>query len=102
MPNFAQIYASFRGSKNFLIGLSAFVACWLTFHFTLGYDKDFGALNTILSTEASISLAFFTMVADRQAEHQKETLRTLLTMSKAIQLMLEDHSKILRDLGEKP
>lgn len=71
MPNVATIYSKFRGSKGFLIGLATFIGLWMTFHFLFGFDTDFGDLNTILSTEASVSLAFFTMVSDKQASIEK-------------------------------
>lgn len=70
MGNFAAAYATFRGSKTFLIGLLAIVACWLTSHFLTGFDDGFGLLNTFLSIEASISLAFFTMMGDAQSREQ--------------------------------
>lgn len=70
MGNFAAAYAAFRGSKTFLLGLLSIVACWLSIHFIAGFDADFGLLNTFLSIEASISLAFFTMMGDAQSREQ--------------------------------
>jgi hypothetical protein len=60
-------------------------------HFSLGTDKDFGALNLFLSAEASISLAFFTLMAEEQDKinleleyDQEEKLDEILEV-------LEDH-----------
>ncbi len=73
MADVASIYSKFRGSRTFLVGLVTFVAAWLTIHFIHHqFDPDFGELNTLLSMEASISLAFFTMVADKQAQRDAE------------------------------
>lgn len=76
---FAQIYAKVRGSKAFLIGLCVFVFSWLAIsHFT-GFDSDHGLINLFLSFEASVSLAFFAVVSDKQYE----TLRAVLDAIKS-------------------
>jgi len=74
MPNFAKIYSKFRGSTWFLAILLGTVVLWFLAHGYLGFDKDLGLLNIFLSFEASVSLAFFTMVSDFQnAETKKQT-----------------------------
>lgn len=89
MPDLAVLYATFRGSKAFLVGLVAFVGTWLAFHFIVGFDADFGALNTILSTEASVSLAFFTMVSDRQSRAQQKQAEAMAAMISDVRSMAE-------------
>lgn len=89
MPDLAVLYATFRGSKSFLVGLVGFVGIWLTFHFIVGFDADFGALNTILSTEASVSLAFFTMVSDRQSRTQQKQAQAMAEVLVDVRTMAE-------------
>lgn len=84
MASLAGRYAKFRGSRGFLLGLVVFVGIWLTFHFIFGFDTDFGELNTILSTEASVSLAFFTMVSDVQSEWVKTIIVEIKDMGQAV------------------
>lgn len=74
--NFASIYSKFRGSTWFLLILIGVMVVWLAAHFLFGTDRDLGGLNLFLSFEASVSLAFFTMVSDAQtAEARKQTDR---------------------------
>ena len=77
-------YARARGSKAFLVGLVAFICFWVTLHFAFGWDHEWGALNTILSSEASIALAFFTMMADKQEAHQRKQLEYMLHLMEAV------------------
>lgn len=84
MASIAGRYAKFRGSRGFLVGLVVFVSIWLTFHFFFGFDTGFGELNTILSTEASVSLAFFTMVSDVQSEWVRTIIVEIKEMGKAV------------------
>ncbi len=114
MPNFATAYSKFRGSKMFFVALIAFVGFWLMFHFRYGFDKDFGELNMMLSIEASVSLAFFTMLGDaqasyqrQQAEYQKQMVedvqrlgRATLAIAEGQRDILTDHIGMLRDLRE--
>lgn len=87
-------YAKFRGSATFLWGLLGFIACWLTLiHGLLGFDKDFGVINLILSSEASVSLAFFAMMQEQTDLHHAE----LMT---AIKDMLEQSKKIDAEILE--
>lgn len=97
MPDLARWYAHLRGSPAFLLILMGFVGAWLALHYLLGVDKDFGALNLCLSTEASVSLAFFTMTGERQSsesaaamaalakalEEQRATSRLILALAEA-------------------
>ena len=61
----AKTYAKLRGSSGFLFGLIIFVMLWLSASYITGFDKDHGLINLCLSAEASISLAFFAMLQDR-------------------------------------
>jgi len=90
--NFASVYSKFRGSTWFLLILLGVMAIWLTCHFLFGTDRDLGGLNLFLSFEASVSLAFFTMVSDQQtAEAKKQTDR----IEQILQLMNDRDQKIM-------
>lgn len=82
MPDLARSYAKLRGSPIFVLGLMLFVASWLVLHYFTHFDSDFGALNLCLSTEASVSLAFFTMMGDRQTS---DTARAMAVQADAIE-----------------
>lgn len=107
MANYAQLYARFRGSKAFLVGLCGFVAIWLGFHFVFGIDKDMGELNFMLSLEASVSLAFFSMLSDAQDSAQREIVNDIrrigeatLNMAEAQRDMLADHTALLKAMRD--
>lgn len=90
--NFASIYSKFRGSTWFLLILLGVMGIWLTLHFLVGTDRDLGGLNLFLSFEASVSLAFFTMVSDAQtAEAKKQTDR----IEQILQMMDQRDQKIM-------
>lgn len=105
MPNFAEVYAKARGSKAFLAGLVVFVFGWLGLSAVTGLDADHGLINLFLSTEASISLAFFTMLNDKtdaaqraQADALERMVSSVLSIAEAQRDMLADHTAILRAL----
>lgn len=75
--NFAQTYAKARGSKWFLLGLVGFIIVWLTTSRITGWDKDHGLINLCLSAEASISLAFFALLNDKQDAKFEQILEKL-------------------------
>lgn len=106
-PNFAVLYAKARGSKAFLIALCTFVGGWLTLSGITGFDADHGLINLFLSLEASISLAFFTMVSDKQTEAQNRIIedihrlgRAILTMAEAQRDQMTHHSTLLHLLKD--
>lgn len=92
---FARAYTQFRGSKIFLGLLILMVAGWLGAHWLFGLDPDFGGINLFLSAEASLSLAFFTIVsamqdadtADRM-RYQEKMLEYLSELSGAVHELL--------------
>lgn len=87
-------YARFRGSSTFLWGLLIFIVLWLSVvHGFFGFDKDFGVINLLLSSEASVSLAFFAMMQEQTDMHHAE----LMT---AIKEMLEQSKKIDAEILE--
>lgn len=94
--NFAKIYSRFRGSSWFLGILVATCTLWLSSHWLFGMDKDLGGLNIFLSFEASISLAFFTMVNDAQSEAAKKQTDTM----EAILLKLEANDQKVLEIVE--
>lgn len=105
--SFADLYTKARGSKAFLVGLCTFIISWLMLSAATGWDADHGLINLVLSSEASISLAFFAMVNDRQAAAQqralddmKAALQVLLTISEAQRDVLASQTKLLSDMYE--
>lgn len=99
--NFAKIYSKFRGSTWFLGLLVASCAFWLTSHWLFGMDKDLGGLNIFLSFEASISLAFFTMVNDAQAEAAKKQTDTMEAILRKLESNDEKMLEIVEDIQEE-
>lgn len=65
-------------------------------HHLFGFDPDFGMLNLFLSTEASISLAFFTMLGEKQDNANKRSLEELKDTLESVQSM----GKLLLAMGE--
>ena len=87
-------YAKFRGSSTFLWGLLGFIALWLSvIHGFFKLDPDFGIINLLLSSEASVSLAFFAMM-------QEQTDMYYMEMMSAIKSMLEQSKKVDAEILE--
>lgn len=92
--NFAKWYAKFRGSSTFLFGLLGFIAVWIGLHFMFSWwDQDLAGINIILSSEASVSLAFFAMMQE-QTDMQHTEVMT------AIKAMLEQNTKVDKEILE--
>lgn len=96
MPDIAQWYAAQRGSPVFVFGLIVFVAGWILLDHLTGFDQDFGVLNLCLSTEASVSLAFFTMMGDRQTVETQRSMQALANTIDEVRAM----EKVLLALAE--
>lgn len=99
----AAWYVKFRGSTWFLNGLLSIIGGWLTTHWIWHLDPDLGGINLFLSAEASISLAFFTILSEvqsiwfeRMLEHQQKQTELLIEISTAI---YDIASEIKRALG---
>jgi hypothetical protein len=88
--NVAQFYAKARGSKWFLIGLLGIIATWLTVSNLTGFDKDHGLINLFLSAEASLSLAFFTLLNDKQNEKFEQILQAIQNQDKQLLDVVEE------------
>ncbi|MDE2468021.1 MAG: hypothetical protein KGL35_04595 [Bradyrhizobium sp.] len=83
---FAGAYKGFRGSKYFLIALVTFITTWLSLHWTVGFDADFGGINLALSIEASVGMSLFIMTSDRTEQimlQQLAYIRDLLEAERA-------------------
>lgn len=92
--NLAKWYAKFRGSATFLWGLLGFIAFWLiVVHGILKLDPDFGVINLMLSSEASVSLAFFAMMQEQTDMHHSEVMN-------AIKEMVEKNTKVDNEILE--
>lgn len=107
MPDFARSYVELRGSKGFLWGLVTLVTVWMCLHFLIGLDPDWGMLNLFLSSEASISLAFFTMTSAKQElaaqlrdEAQAKAMMRVLNLVEAILPVAEAQRDLLQDHAE--
>lgn len=99
--NFAKIYSRFRGSTWFLGILVGVCSFWLISHWLLGLDKDLGGLNIFLSFEASISLAFFTMVNDAQADAAKKQTDTMEAILRKLEANDQKVLEIVEDIQEE-
>lgn len=86
-------YAKFRGSSVFLIGLLAFIGLWLAASTWFNFDRDHGLINLILSSEASVSLAFFAMMQEQTDAQHAEVMT-------AIKEMLEASKKVDAEILE--
>lgn len=84
----AAFYKRLRTSKTFFAAVSTFIAVWCTLHFLFGFDPDWGGLNLILSAEASLSMALFMMLSDRQDQFQREQRGQMLHLLEAVHAML--------------
>jgi uncharacterized membrane protein len=107
MRNLLRFYLTFRNPKNFLWVLVIFLSVWLTLHFINGFDSDFGAINLILSVEASIAGAVLMMVAERSSamqqrnnDDQGKMIAAMLALAEAQRQLLTDHAAILIKLKE--
>lgn len=92
--SFANLYARFRGSTAFLAALAATITVWIGWNEMPGLphfdDPEFGRLNLLLSTEASLSVALLIMANDKQNRAQQEILRQLLRLTETIKTEVED------------
>lgn len=94
---FAQLYAKARGSKAFLVGLCAFVFVWLAASVITGFDHDHGLINLILSLEASISLAFFALVGEKQYQ---ATMALLAEVRALLDAIKSEEDEILKEVAQ--
>jgi hypothetical protein len=87
----AMWYAKFRGSAAFLWGLTGFIVAWLTIHCIISWwDKDLSLINLLLSSEASVSLAFFAMMQEQTEMYHTELMETIKKMVKDISEDVDD------------
>src|SRR5690348_1333706 len=94
----AHLYASFRGSPYFVGAMLLLIGLWLTVHFWIGSDSDFGALNLVLSSEATLSTALLIMDLARGDQERKRAeqrhAQQLKYMEDLLKAILEDTSEI--------
>lgn len=96
--NIAILYARARGSAGFLIGLMLFIAAWLVVSKLTAFDADHGLINLMLSAEASVSLAFFAMLSDKQDEQHRAQMDAMLALLNAIKA---EEDKILEEVAHE-
>lgn len=96
--NFARLYARARGSKTFLYGLMAFILVWLVVSRWTGFDADHGLINLILSAEASVSLAFFAMMGEKQDAQHQQQVDAMLALLQAIK---SEEDQILKEVDHE-
>ena len=100
--NLAKWYAKFRGSATFLWGLLGFIALWLTIvHGILRLDPDFGIINLMLSSEASVSLAFFAMMQEQTDMQHAEVMNAIKQMLEANKKVDDEILETVEDIEEK-
>jgi len=98
--NLAEWYAKFRGSPTFLWGLLGFIVLWLTTHCLVAWwDKDLSLINILLSSEASVSLAFFAMMQEQTENYHTELMETIRNTVKDISKDVDDIKEEVEDDG---
>lgn len=99
--DWAKTYSKLRASVGFLVGLIAFIVVWLAASAILHFDKDHGLINLILSSEASVSLAFFAMLqekTDARVKAQMDIMQEILIrMDKRDEKIME----VVEDIHEE-
>jgi len=100
--NFAKWYAKFRGSSTFLIGLLVFIFGWLALHYIFSWwDRDLAGINIILSSEASVSLAFFAMMQEQTDLQHSEVMNAIKQMLEQSQKVDAEILETVEDIEEK-
>lgn len=100
--NFAKWYAKFRGSSTFLIGLLGFIFAWLGCHWAIHWwDRDLAGINIILSSEASVSLAFFAMMQEQTDMQHAEVMNAIKAMLEQSQKVDAEILETVEDIEEK-
>jgi len=100
--NFAKWYAKFRGSSTFLWGLLVFIASWLGLHHVFAhFDSDLAGINIILSSEASVSLAFFAMMQEQTDMQHSEVMNAIKQMLETSQKVDAEILETVEDIEEK-
>lgn len=80
----ASRYARFRGSAWFVLFMCVFLAGWFVAEWIdPAFDRGFGILNVILSSEASLSVALLIMANERQDALQRKQVEYLLHLIEA-------------------
>ena len=85
-----DLYLTARQPRNFLRLLVIFMGTWLSAHWILGTDSGFGAINLILSCEATIAGAVMLMKQEQSAAMQAKQLDALVAFGETQQQMLKD------------
>lgn len=100
--NLAKWYAKFRGSTTFLWGLLGFILFWLgVVHGLFRFDKDFGIINLMLSSEASVSLAFFAMMQEQTDMQHHEVMTAIKEMLEKSQQTEAAILDVVEDIHEE-
>jgi hypothetical protein len=94
-------YAKFRGSSIFLIGLLIFIALWLVASTWLSFDRDHGLINLMLSSEASVSLAFFAMMQEQTDSQHAEVMTGIKEMLEASKKVDAEILETVEEIQEK-
>lgn len=100
--NLAVWYAKFRGSAVFLVGLSIYIIAWLALHMIFPWwDKDLALINLTLSSEASVSLAFFALMQEQTDMHHAELMTAIKTMLEQSQKVDAEILETVEDIEER-
>lgn len=97
----AKTYSKLRSSTGFLVSLVLFIVLWLMLSSITGFDKDHGLINLMLSAEASVSLAFFSMLQDRVERATKLQMDIMEQLLKKMNERDEKLMEIVEDIHEE-
>lgn len=93
----AALYARLRTSWGFVLGVIIIVAAWILWNLVPGIphfdDPEFGRLNLLLSTEASVGGVVLLMVVERQSKQHTDNLARMRSLIEAVRDLLVEQRR---------
>ena len=90
-----EVFIKFRGGNGFVVSLTAFLGLWFAARSVVPFDQDFGVLNIVLSTEASLATCFLIDQQSKQTEADRKLLHAILALQKEEAEQLDDIEETL-------
>lgn len=92
-----RLYLVIRKPRNFLKLVCVFIASSIFFHFTRGYDPDWGGTNLVFSIEATVASAVMLMVQEESAQMIERMLEKIISLEEKVLAFEERILKVLTD-----